>query len=258
MSKPRRPGRKRKERSARSSKRREPSEAEKRREALKARQQQRRDELDHKRIDLVGRHMSERDGLKAAQQAQNTGIVSARLQNQPKGFMAFLTRITGIKLIAEARQKQQDKARAAEHKQQTEALKRTHDRELHDMDRRYRALDRLEARENMSAETGAQARGIPASCAETAGARSQAGIRPRRAAALPPAHRHRRKETMQPANRAAGRFRARDIRQNPTSGDTGESAPAPAKIRTRRATPSMNGASASLVPAPSGTRTAEI
>jgi hypothetical protein len=132
---------------------REPSEVEKRRDALKAHQQQRRDDLDHMRINLIGRHLTERDLLKAAQQAQTTGIVSARLQKKPKGFMAFLTRITGIKMITEARQKQQDKAIAAEHKQQTQALHRTHDRELQEIDRRYRALAGLEVRENRSAET---------------------------------------------------------------------------------------------------------
>lgn len=130
-----------------------PSEVEKRREALGARQRQRRDDLDHIRINLIGRHMTEREGLKAAQQAQTTGIVSARLQRQPKGFMAFLTRITGIKLITDMRQKRQDKAVAAEHQQQAESLKHTHDRELHEMDRRYHALDRLDARENRAAET---------------------------------------------------------------------------------------------------------
>lgn len=130
----------------------EPSEAEKRRDALKVRQQQRRSELDQKRTDLVGRHASERAGLAAAQQAQNAGIASARLQSQPLGFMAFLTRVTGIKMIAGAWQKLQDKARAAEHKRQTKALRRTHDRELNDIDRRDLALSRIEARENLSAE----------------------------------------------------------------------------------------------------------
>jgi hypothetical protein len=130
----------------------EPSEAEKRHAALKVRQQQRRDGLDTMRLNLIGRHMTEREGLKAAQQAQNTGIVSARLQKQPKRFMAFLTRITGIKLIVEARQQQQDKARAAEHQRQAQSLKLTHEREMHEMDRRYHAIERLEARENRSAD----------------------------------------------------------------------------------------------------------
>jgi len=129
-----------------------PTAVELRRQALDEHQQRRRAALDNKRIDLIARHMSERDGLKAAQLAQNTGVISARLQKKPKGFMAFLTRITGIKLVLDARQKQQDKARDAEQKQQTEALQRTHDRELHEMDRRYRALERLDARENRSAD----------------------------------------------------------------------------------------------------------
>jgi hypothetical protein len=132
---------------------RQPSEAETRHAALKLHQQQRREDLDYLRINLIGRHMTEREGLKAAHEAQNAGIATARLQKQPKGIMAFLARVTGIKLIVEARQKQHDKARAAEHKQQTESLQRTHDRELHEMDRRYRALAGLEARENTSAET---------------------------------------------------------------------------------------------------------
>jgi hypothetical protein len=130
----------------------EPSEAEKRRDALKAHQQQRRSKLDQKHTDLVGRHKSEREGLEVAQQAQNAGITDARLQSQPRGFVAFLTRVTGIKLVAGAWQKLQDKARAAEHKKQTKALRRTHDRELYDIDRRYVALSRIEARENLSAE----------------------------------------------------------------------------------------------------------
>lgn len=131
----------------------EPSEVEKRREALKAHQQQRRLTLDTMRVNLIARHTTERDGLKVAQQTQDTGIVSAHAQKQPRGFMAFLTRVTGITIIVAARQKHQDKARAAEHKQQTEALRHTHGRELHDMGRRYAALARLEARENTSAQT---------------------------------------------------------------------------------------------------------
>jgi hypothetical protein len=130
-----------------------PTDTELRRQALQQHQKQRRADLDQMRINLIGRHMTEREGLKAAQTAQITGIVSARLQRQPKGFMAFLTRITGIKLIVEARHKQQDTARAAEHQQQAQSLKDTHDRELHEMDRRYRALDLLDVRENSSAET---------------------------------------------------------------------------------------------------------
>lgn len=130
-----------------------PTEIEVRRQALQKHQQQRRADLDLMRANLTARHTTEREGLKLAQQAEITGIVSARLQKQPRGIMAFLTRVTGIKLIVEVRHKQQDKARASAHKQQTEALQRKHGRELHDMDRRTLALARLEARENRSVET---------------------------------------------------------------------------------------------------------
>jgi hypothetical protein len=143
----------REERQKQQAKGKEPSEAEKRRDALKAHQQQRRGELDQMRTDLVGRHAKEHETLQAAQQAQNAGIASARLQRQqPQGLMTFLTRVTGIKIIAGAWQKLQDKARAAEHQRQTKALKRTHERELYDIERRDLVLSRIEARENLSAE----------------------------------------------------------------------------------------------------------
>ena len=128
-----------------------PTAAEQRRQALDQLQQERRADLDHIRTNLMTRHAAEREGLKAAQQAENAGVAGARLQKQPRGIMAFLTRVTGIKLIVEVRHRLQDKARAAGQQKQTAALQRTHDRELHDMDRRDRVLSRLETRENRSA-----------------------------------------------------------------------------------------------------------
>ena len=157
-----------------------PTAVELRRQALEEHQQRRRAALDNKRIDLIARHMSERDGLKAAQQAQNTGIVSARLQKKPKGFMAFLTRVTGIKLVLDARRKQQDKARDVEHKQQAQALQRTHDREMHEIDRRYRALERLDARENRSADMALHARNSSFSCRTASASSSRNLTAPRR------------------------------------------------------------------------------
>jgi hypothetical protein len=128
-----------------------PTPAELRRQALDQHQKERRGNLDHIHTNLITRHAAEHASLKMAQHEQNTGIAGTRLQKQPRGFMAFLTRVTGIKLIVEVRQKLQDKARAAGQQKQTAALQRTHDRELHDMDRRYAALSRLETRENRSA-----------------------------------------------------------------------------------------------------------
>src|ERR1700722_511101 len=54
----------------------QPSEVEIRLAALKERQAARRAEIDRQRIDLIARHLSERAGLKAMQEAENTGVVS--------------------------------------------------------------------------------------------------------------------------------------------------------------------------------------
>jgi hypothetical protein len=131
----------------------EPSEIEKRLAALKERQAARRAEIDRQRIELIARHLSERDGLKAMHESENTGVVSARLQKQPKGILAFLTRITGIQMITDARYRKQDERRAEQQKEQAEALKRRHERELKETDRHYGALDRIEERENRAART---------------------------------------------------------------------------------------------------------
>jgi len=131
----------------------QPSEIEKRLAALAGRQAARRAEIDMRRIELIARHLSERDGLKSMQDANNTGVISARLQKQPKGILVFLTRITGIQMITDARYRKQDERRAEQQKEQAVALQRRHDRELKETDRHYGALDRLEARENRAART---------------------------------------------------------------------------------------------------------
>ena len=131
----------------------QPSEVEIRLAALKETQAARRAEIDRQRIDLIARHLSERDGLKAMHESENTGVVGVRLQKQPKGILAFLTRITGIQMITDARYRKQDERRAEQQKEQAEALKHRHDRELKETDRHYGALDRIEARENRAART---------------------------------------------------------------------------------------------------------
>ena len=131
----------------------QPSEIEKRLAALKETQAARRAGIDRQRIELIARHLSERDGLKVMFEAENTGVVSARLQKQPKGILAFLTRITGIQMITDARYRKQDERRDKEQKEQAVALQRRHDRELKETDRHYGALDRLDARENRAAKT---------------------------------------------------------------------------------------------------------
>jgi hypothetical protein len=124
-----------------------------RKAALQARQEQRRTELGKQRLDLFARQFSERGALREMQAGENTGIGAARSEKQPKGLIAFLTRITGIGSLLAWAQTKQDQKREATHGHQAETLQRRHGLELKELERTYRALDRLETRENRSAET---------------------------------------------------------------------------------------------------------
>ena len=124
-----------------------------RREALAARQQQHRADLDKQRLDLHCRQFRERAALRNMQSVDHAGVAAERLQKQPKGVRAFLTRITGISVFVAWAQNKADQKREAEHKVQTEALLRRHGSELKEMDRHYIALGHLDKRENHSAST---------------------------------------------------------------------------------------------------------
>ena len=132
-----------------------PDGIEKRKTALQSRQQQRRAELDKQRTDLFARQFSERGALREMQAADKADTTAARLEKQPKGLAAFLTRITGIGRVVSWAQNKADQKREATHKKQTQTLLRHHDRELNEMERHYVALHRLEVRENRSASTAA-------------------------------------------------------------------------------------------------------
>jgi hypothetical protein len=123
-----------------------------RREALKERQDERRRDLEKQQFTMLSRHLSERDSLKQMQDAENTGVVSARLARQPKGLLGFLSRVTGISAVIERRQEKQDQLRTQQQQQQQEALKRRHGREMQEFTRKREALESLEARENAAAE----------------------------------------------------------------------------------------------------------
>jgi hypothetical protein len=123
-----------------------------RREHLKLLQEERRRDLEKQQFGLLSRHLSERDALKQLHDADNTGVVSTRLARQPKGLLAFLSRITGIQAAIARRQEKQDQLRTQQQQQQQEALKRRHDREMQEFSRKREALESLEARENAAAE----------------------------------------------------------------------------------------------------------
>jgi hypothetical protein len=130
-----------------------------RREALAALQAERRAGLDKQRTDLFARQFAERGALREMQSAGNEDVAASRSERQPKGLAAFLTRITGIGSLVAWAQNKADQKRESAHKRQTETLLRRHDRELKEVDRHYRALDRLEARENRAADNAARREG---------------------------------------------------------------------------------------------------
>jgi hypothetical protein len=122
-----------------------------RKAGLQLRQEARRNAIDKQRGELHARQFAERGALREIQAAENAGVTAARLEKQPKGLTAFITRITGIRNVVAWAQGKADSKRDAEQKRQTETLLRRHDREMKDMDRHYHALARLEVRENRSA-----------------------------------------------------------------------------------------------------------
>jgi hypothetical protein len=126
---------------------------EERRAALAAAHAKRREPLDRLRTETKARQKQEREALLIAQRARDAGIADERLRKQPKGLLAFLARITGMKALSEWKQRRQDQDRQAEDRRQQQALDRRHQRERHEIKRRYRALSLVEARERHSLET---------------------------------------------------------------------------------------------------------
>jgi hypothetical protein len=127
-------------------------EATARREELARRHGERRSQLDLKRAEMEKRIETERGALLDLQTAEKDDVVTARAAKQPRGMLAFLTRITGIKAYIEARHSRQDATREKAHKTESEALDRRHGRDRQEMDRRYTSLAAVETRERQSLE----------------------------------------------------------------------------------------------------------
>jgi hypothetical protein len=207
---------------------------------LEKEQRQRRGDLDKKRKDLFAQHRTEREALAAAQESEVKGVLSARLRAQPRGVIAFIARITGIRLLAARRQKKQDQARAREHTAQREALKRRHARETLEFQHRYRGLISLEKRERRSLETAlrraqfrmiAEPRKLPARATQSGGAQAASGI-----SRLTPEQRARleamRRAGMDMTRPAARRTRSPDSRvSDPFNSAAAKRSPQPAQER---------------------------
>lgn len=120
-----------------------------RREELARKHQERRAPLDAKRDEMEKRLHGERQALLDLHAAEKEGVLAARAENQPRGLMSFLKRITGIQAYIHYRA---DAAREKDQKAQVAALDRRHGRERQEIERRYANLAAVEARERFSLE----------------------------------------------------------------------------------------------------------
>ena len=121
-----------------------------RREELARQHEERRSQLDLKRAEMEKRMGTERAALLDLHTAEKDGVLAARAEKQPRGMLAFLSRITGIQAYITARHGRQDAAREQAHKADREALDRRHGRDRQEMERRYASLAAVETRERQS------------------------------------------------------------------------------------------------------------
>jgi hypothetical protein len=123
-----------------------------RREELSRKHQERRAELESRRTEMEKRMDGERHALLDLHTAEKDGVLADRAAKQPRGMVAFLSRITGIQAFIQARHARQDVAREKAHKAERAALDRRHGRERKDFNRQYANLSAVETRERQSLE----------------------------------------------------------------------------------------------------------
>jgi hypothetical protein len=113
------------------------------------------------RVQLAAVHKSERQALKESYMAAQRRIRLARARRRPRGLAAFLGRVSGVALIIRKIQRHRDRRRyrafllvrhAIRQRQQQEydALTARHELQSADVQRRLRALDKVEQRERDS------------------------------------------------------------------------------------------------------------
>lgn len=143
-------------------------------EALRILHAQRRSELDEERAQTLRRHSAEkhwlaeqqrgeRDDLRATYRDARRAVRVKREAGKPRGLADFLGRITGINAIRRALHRAQDVAQFRAHRETRAKLvagqdaarfqqAQRHSLQVHDIDRRGRALSQVEKRERESLE----------------------------------------------------------------------------------------------------------
>jgi hypothetical protein len=127
--------------------------ARQRRDALEEAQSIRRANLGSKRQLLAECHGTERKALADMQNSSSAAVFRDRAAKQPKGVLAFLSRVTGFNALTAFRHAREDRRRTAEQRLQTAALVRRHRREMQNFRHQESALDSIDKRERRSLDT---------------------------------------------------------------------------------------------------------
>lgn len=129
------------------------AEAQRRRDDLAKAHAVRRGDLDTKKQKLAQAHEAERKALAEMHAATTAETARDRADRQPKGVLAFLSRITGYNAITAWHERREDRKTAQEQQAQKDALARRHEREMESFKHRESGLTALEKRESRSLET---------------------------------------------------------------------------------------------------------
>lgn len=129
-----------------------------RRQKQEQEHQELKDREGQERRVLADQHRMARADLRAGYLSQSRAIKMKRYQHRPTGLAAFLGRVTGVELIRNKFHKNQDRKRFKDYLEAREILKqeqrderlsidRRHEMQGLDMQRKIRALDRVDAKE---------------------------------------------------------------------------------------------------------------
>lgn len=138
-----------------------------RREGLELTQAVLRQKQHHDRVALAGNQKALRSARRAAYLMQSRRLRKEREVRKPTGLAAFLGKVSGVELLKKRLQKYQERKRLQRYREERElltisqaseykALTRRHEMQLLDLQRKLRALEKVEKRELKSLKESMQ------------------------------------------------------------------------------------------------------
>jgi hypothetical protein len=134
-----------------------------RRKELEQKQASLEQKQHHTRLKLAAKQKTERDNQRATFLSESKLIRKERLDKKPTGLTAFLGRVSGVELLRKQIHKYQDRKRLQHYRddrdnlkatqgQESKVLNRRHKMQTLDLQRKQRALEKVEKRELKSLE----------------------------------------------------------------------------------------------------------